>query len=123
LRWLFTVVEELIKWAFESARQLFQRLNGRNRVAIFDTGNITTEETSTLLDITLGEFLFLAQSAKTITDNHGLSIPHIVTGSKSKLVGSCEVGPAMRLGAGGQGAEIGVTKDLWNASQNQWLWH
>jgi len=75
LRWLFAIVEELIKWAFESARQLFQRLYGRNGVAILDTGNITTEQTSALLDITLGEFLFLAQSAKTITDNHGLSIP------------------------------------------------
>jgi hypothetical protein len=65
----------LIKWAFESARQLFQRLDGRDRVAILDTGNITTEEAGALLDITLGKFLFLAQSAKTITDNHGLSIP------------------------------------------------
>lgn len=75
MRRLFTVVEELIKWAFESARQFFQSFDGRNRVAIFNTGNITTEETGTLLDITLGEFLFLAQSAKTITDNHGVSIP------------------------------------------------
>jgi hypothetical protein len=91
LRRLFTVVEELIKWAFERARQLFQRLDGRNRVAIFNAGNIATEEAGTLLDITLGEFLFLAQSAKTITDNHGLSIPQIVPGSKSKLVEICGI--------------------------------
>jgi hypothetical protein len=39
-------------------------------VAILDAGNITTQEAGALLDITLGEFLFLAQSAKTITDNH-----------------------------------------------------
>jgi len=75
LRWLFTVVEELIEWALERARQLFQSFDGRNRVAIFNTGNITTEETGTLLDITLGEFLFLAQSAKTIANNHEVSIP------------------------------------------------
>ena len=71
LRRLFTVVEELIKWALEGARQLFERFDGRNRVAIFNAGNVTTKETGTLLDITLGEFLFFAQSAKTITDNHG----------------------------------------------------
>jgi len=75
LRWLFAVVEELIKWALESTRQLFQRLDGRDGVAILNAGNVTPEETSALLDITLGEFLFLAQSAKTIANNHGLSIP------------------------------------------------
>ena len=75
LRWLFTVVEELIKWAFESTRQFFQRLDGRDRVAILNAGNVTPEETSALLDITLGEFLFFAQSAKTIADNQGVSIP------------------------------------------------
>jgi len=75
LRRLFAVVEELIKWAFESTRQLFQRFDGRDRVAILDAGNITTEEAGALLNITLGEFLFLAQSAKTITDNHEVSIP------------------------------------------------
>ncbi|HEX8871143.1 MAG TPA: hypothetical protein VF758_00180, partial [Candidatus Acidoferrum sp.] len=55
------------------------------RVAIFNTGNVATEETGTLLNITLGEFLFFAQSAKPVTDNHGLSIPQKVTGSKIKL--------------------------------------
>jgi len=58
LRWLFAVVEELIKWALESTRQLFQRLDGRDGVAILNAGNVTPEETSALLDITLGEFSF-----------------------------------------------------------------
>src|SRR5271157_913975 len=84
LRRLLAVVEELIGWAFESTRQFFQRLNGRNGMAIFDAGNVTTQETGTLLDITLGEFLFLAQSAKTVTDNHEVSIPQLVQGSKWK---------------------------------------
>jgi hypothetical protein len=78
LRGLFTVVEELIKWAFESTRQLFERLNGRNSVTIFNTGNIAAKQARTLLDITLGEFLFFAQSAKSVTDNHGLSILQLV---------------------------------------------
>lgn len=79
---LFAVVEELIKWAFESARQFFQRFNGWDSVAIFHAGNVTTQKSGTLLDIALGEFLFLAQSAKTVTNNHGLSIPQVVRGSK-----------------------------------------
>src|SRR5215470_8398754 len=43
LRWLFTVVEELIKRAFEGAGQLLQSLNGGNSVTIFDSGNVTTK--------------------------------------------------------------------------------
>jgi hypothetical protein len=82
LRGFLAVVEELIEWAFESARQFFQRFNSRNSVAIFDAGNVTTQKTGALLDITLGEFLFFAQSAKTVTDNHELSIPQVVRGSK-----------------------------------------
>jgi hypothetical protein len=85
LRRLLSVVEELIKWAFESARQLFQRFNGRDRMAILDAGDIATKQAGTLLDITLGEFLFFAQGAKPVTDNHGLSILHLVTGCKRKF--------------------------------------
>jgi len=75
LRRLFPVIEELIKWAFESTRQFLKRLDGGNSVAILDSRDVTTQEAGTLLMITLGEFRFLAQSAKTVTDNHGLSIP------------------------------------------------
>jgi hypothetical protein len=75
LRRFFAIVEELIKWAFESARQFFQRLNGRNGMAVLDTRDVATEEAGAFLDITLGEFLFFAQSAKTVADNHAWSIP------------------------------------------------
>ena len=74
LRGLLTVVEELIKWAFEGAGQLLEGLDGRDSVAILDPGDVSAEQTCTLLDITLGEFLFFAQSAKPVTDNHVLSI-------------------------------------------------
>jgi len=79
---LFAVVEELIKWAFESACQLFERFDSRNRVAIFDAGNVAPEQTGAFLDITLGEFLFFAQSTKSVADNHGLSILQLVNESK-----------------------------------------
>jgi hypothetical protein len=78
LRRFFTVVEELIEWAFEGTRQLFQRFDGRDSVSIFNAGDVATKKAGTFLDITLGEFLFLAQSAKTVTDNHELSIPQLV---------------------------------------------
>ena len=86
MRGLFTVVEELIKWAFESASQFFQRFDGRNGVAIFDAGDVAAKQTGSLLDITLGEFLFFAQSAKPVTDNHGLSILQLVNDCKSKVL-------------------------------------
>src|SRR5579859_1153231 len=72
---LFAVVEELIEWAFESAGHLLQCFNGRYRMAILDSGNITTKQTRTLFNIALGEFLFLTQCAEAITDNHAGIIP------------------------------------------------
>ena len=78
MRRFFAVVEELIKWALESASQLFQRFDGRDRVAILDTGNIAAKQAGTLFDVTLCKFLFFAQSAKPVTDDHGLSILQIV---------------------------------------------
>jgi len=82
---LLAVVEELIKWAFKCACQFFQRFDGRNGMAIFDARDITPEKAGTLLDITLGKFLFFAQSAKPVTDNHGLSILQLVTVCKGRL--------------------------------------
>ena len=75
LRRFLTVIKELIEWAFERTRKFFQRFNGRNGMAIFHAGNITTQQTCTLLDITLGEFLFFAECAKTVAYNHGGIIP------------------------------------------------
>lgn len=87
MRRLLTVVEELIKWAFESTCQLFQRLNGRDCMTIFDARDVTAEQAGTLLDVALGEFLFFAQSAKPIADNHELSILQIVKVCKEKFWG------------------------------------
>ena len=90
MRGLLTVVEELIKWAFEGAGQLLEGLDGRDSVAILDTGDVTAEQTCSLLDITLGEFLFFAQSAKPVTDNHALSILQLVKVCKGKYWRLCE---------------------------------
>jgi hypothetical protein len=40
-------------------------------VAIFYAGDITTKQASSLFDIALGEFLFLAHFAEAVADNHG----------------------------------------------------
>src|SRR5690242_11938494 len=75
LRRLFAVIKELIEWALERARKLFQSFDGRYRMTIFHAGNITTKQTCSLLDVALGEFLLFAECAKTVTYNHGDIIP------------------------------------------------
>ncbi len=75
LRRLFAVIKELIEWALESARQLLQRFDGRDSMTILYAGNVTTKQTGTLFDIALGEFLFFAECAKAVTDNHDGIIP------------------------------------------------
>src|ERR1700726_196982 len=71
LGWLFSVVEELIEWALEGASQFLQRFDGRDSMAIFHARNITAEQTGSLFDVALGEFLFLAHYAEAVTNNHG----------------------------------------------------
>src|SRR6266446_2451391 len=71
LRRFFTVIKELIEWALESTRKLFQRFNGGDGMTILNAGNVTTKQTCAFFDVALGEFLFFAQSAKTVTNNHG----------------------------------------------------
>jgi hypothetical protein len=44
-------------------------------MTIFNTGNITAKQAGTLFDVALGEFLFFAECAKTITYNHWGIIP------------------------------------------------
>jgi hypothetical protein len=54
-------------------------------MAILYAGNITTQQPCSLLDVALGEFLFLAECAKTITYNHAGIIPCRYGPSKKKL--------------------------------------
>jgi hypothetical protein len=44
-------------------------------MAILDAGNITAKQAGTFFDVALGEFLFFAECAKSVTDNHGGIIP------------------------------------------------
>jgi hypothetical protein len=73
LRRLFAVVKELIEWDLESTSHLLQGFNRGNGMTILDARDITPEKTRSLFDVTLGEFLVLAECAKAITNNHGCS--------------------------------------------------
>ena len=75
LRRFLTVIKELLEWALESASQLFQRLDGRDSMTIFDARNVATKEAGTFLDVALGEFLFFAECAKAVANNHAGIIP------------------------------------------------
>src|SRR5260221_14305152 len=75
LRRFLTVIKELIEWALESTSEFFQRFDGRKRVAIFYAGNVTTKQSRSLFDVALGEFLFFAECAKAVTNNHAGIIP------------------------------------------------
>src|SRR5258708_31370676 len=70
-----TVIKELIEWALESASQLFQRFDGRDSMTILDAGNVATKQAGAFFDVALGEFLFFAHGAKTVTNNHAGIIP------------------------------------------------
>ena len=70
LRRFLTVIKELIEWALESASQLLQRFDGRDSMTILNTGYVTTKQAGTLFDVALGEFLFFAECAKAVTNNH-----------------------------------------------------
>jgi len=39
-------------------------------MTILYAGNVTTKQTGALLDVALGEFLFFAECAKAVTNNH-----------------------------------------------------
>src|SRR5712691_3710780 len=75
LRRFLTVIKELIEWALESTSEFFQRFDGRDSMTILDAGNVATKQTRSLFDVALGEFLFFAECAKAVTNNHAGIIP------------------------------------------------
>jgi hypothetical protein len=59
----FPVVEELVHGNFEGARQLLERLDAWDGVAVFHTGNAAALQASTLLNVSLREIFLLADGA------------------------------------------------------------
>jgi len=66
----FSVIEELVKRDFQSARHFLECLNGRNGMAIFHARDIASKQSGALFDVPLGKLFFFAQGAKPIADNH-----------------------------------------------------
>ena len=66
----FSVIEELVKWDFQSASHFLERFDGRNGMAIFHSRDIAAEQSCALFDVPLGKLLFFAQCAKPIAYNH-----------------------------------------------------
>ena len=66
----FSVIEELIKRDFQSARHFLEGFDGRNGMAIFYARDIASKQSGALFDVPLGKLFFFAQSAKPIADNH-----------------------------------------------------
>jgi hypothetical protein len=45
-------------------------------MTILYAGNVATKQAGTLFDVALGEFLFFAECAKAVTNNHEGIIPY-----------------------------------------------
>ena len=60
---LFPFLKQLVHRNFESPRQLFERLDVRDGVAVLDTGDVTTLQAGALLDITLRKVFLLPDGA------------------------------------------------------------
>jgi hypothetical protein len=70
-----TILHELVERKLQCSGHFFQRFNGRNGVAVFNAGDVASEQASALLDVALGEFLFLPQFAEAVSYHHSRIIP------------------------------------------------
>jgi hypothetical protein len=91
-RRLFTVVEELVHRYFKSAGQLFQCLDGGNRMPILDTGDVAAKQTSALFDVALAEILFFTNFAESVAHDHSAGIIPL-NGLEGKQARRCESKP------------------------------
>ena len=57
---LFAVVEELVERDFHGPRQLFERLDRRNGVAVLHARDVAAEQSGALFDVALGKFFCFA---------------------------------------------------------------
>ncbi len=63
-------IEKLVHRNFQSPGHFLQCFDGRNGVTVFHARDIASEESGSLFDCALGEFLFFAECAKAVADNH-----------------------------------------------------
>src|SRR6266436_6958040 len=67
---LLAIVEKLVHGNFHGAGQFLQRFDGRDRMTVFNAGDIASKQSRLLLDVPLREVFFLSHGAQSISDNH-----------------------------------------------------
>jgi len=72
----FSIVEKLVERNFHRSSKFLQRLNCWDSVAVFDTRDITTQQTCALLDVALRKLFCFSKQAKPITDYHSVIVYH-----------------------------------------------
>jgi hypothetical protein len=70
----YIVGEELVQRDFQSARQFFERFDGRNGAAILQARKVTAKQARAFLDIALREVLGFAEPFEPFADDHGQSL-------------------------------------------------
>ncbi len=71
-RRLFSLVEQLVEGNLKRMGQLLQGFDRRNRVAVLDSGNISTQQAGALFDVTLRDFLDFTDGAQAVANEPGL---------------------------------------------------
>lgn len=68
---LFPLVEKLVERNLERPGKFLESFDGRHGVAVFDPGDVGTNEPCALLDVSLGLVLSFAEYAEAVADEHG----------------------------------------------------
>jgi hypothetical protein len=69
---LLALIEELVERNLESARHFLEGLDGGDGVSIFNAGDVTTKQSGTFLDVTLGKVLLLPECLQAIANHSSL---------------------------------------------------
>ena len=69
---LLSIVEKLVHWNFHRAGHFLQRFDGRHRMPVLNSGDVTAKQSSPLFNISLGELFFFPSrvSAKPAMQGH-----------------------------------------------------
>jgi hypothetical protein len=81
----FIVGEKLVQRDVQSARQFLQRLNRRDRAAIFQAREVTAKQAGAFLNIALREVLGFAEPPQPFADHHGQSLQYLAVATQLLL--------------------------------------
>src|SRR5580704_6240804 len=84
-RRLFAIIEKLVERNFHRPCQLFQCLDRRNGMPVFDARDVTTEQPSALFDVALRKFFCFTKQTDTVANYHGGIVTWTSDARKTKL--------------------------------------